>query len=58
MLSLTAAWKAGSWIDRFVMVFSVAGFSIPVFVFAYVIGQTLYLSIKGSSIKMKHSLFV
>jgi len=30
-----AAWKAGSWIDRSVMVFAVLGFSIPVFVLGY-----------------------
>ena len=30
-----AAWKAGSWIDRFVMGFAVLGFSVPVFVLGY-----------------------
>ena len=30
-----AAWKAGSWIDRGVMAFSVLGFSTPVFVLGY-----------------------
>jgi peptide/nickel transport system permease protein len=32
-----AAWKVGSWIDRLVMVLSVLGFSIPVFVVGYML---------------------
>ncbi|MGB0634364.1 MAG: ABC transporter permease [Paracoccaceae bacterium] len=36
-LGTLAAYKAGSWIDKFVMVFSVAGFSIPVFVLGYIL---------------------
>ena len=34
-LGVLAAWKAGSWIDRSVMAFSVLGFSTPVFVLGY-----------------------
>ena len=34
-LGVVAAARAGSWVDRLVMAFSVAGFSIPVFVLAY-----------------------
>lgn len=34
-LGVLAAWKAGSWIDRGVMAFSVLGFSTPVFVLGY-----------------------
>jgi len=30
-LGILAAWKAGSWLDRAVMVFAVGGFSIPIF---------------------------
>src|ERR1043165_2152278 len=30
-----AAWKVGSWIDRLLMVVSVVGFSVPVFVVGY-----------------------
>jgi len=30
-LGILAAWRAGSWVDRAVMVFAVGGFSIPVF---------------------------
>jgi peptide/nickel transport system permease protein len=34
-LGVLAAWKAGSWIDRLVMLFAVIGFSVPVFVMGY-----------------------
>ena len=34
---VVAAWKVGSWIDRSLMVVSVLGFSVPVFVFAYIL---------------------
>jgi peptide/nickel transport system permease protein len=36
-IGIVAAWKAGSLLDRAVMGFAVFGFSIPVFVFAYVL---------------------
>lgn len=36
-LGAIAAWKAGSLIDRFVMLFSIAGFSVPVFVLGYML---------------------
>jgi peptide/nickel transport system permease protein len=36
-LGVLAAWMAGSWLDRLVMVFAVIGFSVPVFVLAYVL---------------------
>jgi len=36
-MGVIAAWKAGRLIDRLVMVFSVAGFSMPVFVLAYLL---------------------
>jgi peptide/nickel transport system permease protein len=32
-----AAWRAGSWIDRALMVVSVLGFSVPVFVVGYIL---------------------
>jgi peptide/nickel transport system permease protein len=35
-LGVIAAWKHGTWIDRLVMAISVVGFSVPVFVIAYV----------------------
>ena len=36
-LGAIAAWRAGGWLDRGIMVFSVAGFSIPVFVLGYLL---------------------
>ncbi|MGE0151936.1 MAG: ABC transporter permease [Reyranellaceae bacterium] len=36
-MGVLAAWKQGTWIDRTVMGFSVLGFSVPVFVFAYLL---------------------
>jgi peptide/nickel transport system permease protein len=36
-MGILAAWRAGSWIDRVVMVFAVMGFSVPVFVLAYIL---------------------
>jgi peptide/nickel transport system permease protein len=36
-LGVLAAWRFGSWLDRGVMAFSVAGFSVPVFVSAYLL---------------------
>ena len=36
-MGVLAAWRAGSWVDRVVMVFAVLGFSVPVFVLAYIL---------------------
>ena len=36
-LGTLAAWRMGGWLDRLLSVFSVAGFSVPVFVTAYVL---------------------
>jgi peptide/nickel transport system permease protein len=36
-MGVLAAWKAGSWIDYAIMLFAVLGFSVPVFVIAYVL---------------------
>jgi peptide/nickel transport system permease protein len=36
-LGVIAAWKAGTWIDRVVMIFAVLGFSVPTFVLAYLL---------------------
>ncbi|MCZ2440087.1 MAG: ABC transporter permease [Burkholderiales bacterium] len=36
-LGVMAAWRFGSWLDRALMSFSVLGFSIPVFVLAYML---------------------
>lgn len=35
-MGVLAAWKAGTWVDRLVMIFAVFGFSIPVFVIGYI----------------------
>jgi len=43
-LGVVAAAKAGTWVDRAVMAFSVLGFSVPVFVVAY--GLILTLSVE------------
>ncbi len=34
-MGIVAAWRAGTWIDRAVMVVAILGFSVPVFVVAY-----------------------
>ena len=36
-LGVLAAWRFGGWFDRALMGFSVLGFSIPVFVLAYLL---------------------
>ncbi|HUJ98359.1 MAG TPA: ABC transporter permease [Stellaceae bacterium] len=36
-LGVIAAWKAGTWVDRLVMIVAVAGFSLPAFVLAYLL---------------------
>ena len=36
-MGAVAAWKAGTWIDRAIMVFAVVGFSVPVFVLGYIL---------------------
>ncbi len=45
-MGVIAAWKAGTWIDRCVMMFAVLGFSVPIFVFGY-------LLIWGFSLQLK-----
>ena len=44
-LGILAAWKAGSWVDRTVMAFSVLGFSTPVFVLGYALIYILALQL-------------
>jgi peptide/nickel transport system permease protein len=36
-LGVLAAWRSGTWLDRFVMGFAVFGFSVPVFVLGYLL---------------------
>jgi peptide/nickel transport system permease protein len=45
-LGVLAAWKQGTWIDRFVMALSVLGFSVPVFVIGYVLIQIFAIDLR------------
>src|ERR1700733_4733861 len=45
-LGVIAAWKHGTWIDRFVMGLSVLGFSVPVFVIVYVLIQIFAIDLR------------
>ena len=45
-LGVIAAWKRGTWIDRFVMGLSVLGFSVPVFVIGYVLIQIFAIDLR------------
>ena len=45
-LGVIAAWKHGSWIDRFVMGLSVLGFSVPVFVVGYLLIQLFAIELR------------
>src|SRR3978361_636020 len=45
-LGVIAAWKHGTWIDRFVMGLSVIGFSVPVFVIGYVLIQVFAIDLR------------
>ena len=62
-LGTLAAYKAGSWIDRFVMLFSVAGFSVPVFVLGYILIYVLamqlqILPVQGYKSPFEHGFWV
>ena len=45
-LGVIAAWKQGTWIDRFVMALSVLGFSVPVFVIGYMLIQLFAIDLR------------
>jgi peptide/nickel transport system permease protein len=45
-LGVIAAWKQGTWIDRFVMALSVLGFSVPAFVIGYVLIQVFAIDLR------------
>ena len=45
-LGVLAAYRHGSWIDRFVMGFSVMGFSVPVFVMGYLLIYIFSIELK------------
>lgn len=44
-LGTIAAFRSGSWVDRAVMLFSVGGFSVPVFVLGYILIYTFSLNL-------------
>ncbi len=43
-MGVLAAWKAGTWVDRVVMLFAVVGFSVPIFVLAYILIYVLAIA--------------
>jgi peptide/nickel transport system permease protein len=45
-MGVLAAWKAGTWIDRAIMAFAVFGFSVPVFVVAYLLAYVFSLELE------------
>lgn len=45
-LGVIAAWKHGTWIDRFVMGLSVIGFSVPVFVVGYLLVKVFAIDLR------------
>ena len=62
-LGTLAAYIAGSWIDRFVMLFSVAGFSVPVFVLGYILIYVLamhlqILPVQGYKSPFEHGFWI
>ncbi len=57
-LGTIAAWKANSLVDRFVMLFSVGGFSIPVFVLGYMLIYILAMELRWLPVQGYKSPFV
>lgn len=55
-LGVVAAWKRGTWIDRFVMGLSVIGFSVPVFVIGYVLIQVFAIELRWFPVQGFRSL--
>ncbi|MBI5130083.1 MAG: ABC transporter permease [Rhodopseudomonas palustris] len=55
-LGVIAAWKHGTWIDRFVMGLSVIGFSVPVFVIGYVLIQVFAIELRWFPVQGFRSL--
>jgi peptide/nickel transport system permease protein len=45
-IGVIAAWRAGSFVDRFIMAFAVLGFSVPVFVFGYLLAYVFALELE------------
>jgi peptide/nickel transport system permease protein len=55
-LGVLAAWRFGSWLDRGLMGFSVLGFSIPVFVLAYLLIWLVSLKLGWLPVQGYHRL--
>jgi peptide/nickel transport system permease protein len=55
-LGVIAAARVGTWIDRFVMAFSVLGFSVPVFVLAYLLIMTFSIELDWLPVQGYHNL--
>jgi peptide/nickel transport system permease protein len=45
-LGIIAAWNAGRWLDRVIMVFAVAGFSCPIFLVGYLLIYSFSLKVR------------
>jgi peptide/nickel transport system permease protein len=56
-LGVLAAWKAGTFVDRAVMVFAVVGFSVPVFVLGYFLIYGLALGLRWFPVQGYRSPF-
>ncbi len=56
-LGVIAAARAGSWSDRAVMAFSVLGFSLPVFVFAYILISIFSIELGWLPVQGYRSIF-
>jgi peptide/nickel transport system permease protein len=57
-LGTLAAFRAGSLVDRFVMLFSVGGFSIPVFVLGYILIYVFSMTLKILPVQGYKSPFI
>ena len=57
-LGTIAAWRAGSIVDRGVMLFSVGGFSVPVFVLGYILIYVLAMQLKIMPVQGYKSPFI
>jgi peptide/nickel transport system permease protein len=56
-LGVIAAWKHGTWIDRFVMGLSVLGFSVPVFVVGYLLIEVFAIDLRWVPVQGFRSIF-
>ena len=56
-MGVLAAWKAGTWTDRIIMIFAVLGFSVPVFVIAYALMWVFSLQLGWFPVQGYKSVF-